>query len=52
MPRYETIHITQRTRGTKQSPCLFRLKFQLLHSRQLDVGREQIDIFLVMQNCP
>ena len=26
------IHITQRTRGTKQSPCLFRLKLQLLHT--------------------
>ena len=27
-----SIHITQRTRGTKQSPCLFRLKLQLLHT--------------------
>ena len=26
------IHITQRTRGTKESPCLFRLKLQLLHT--------------------
>ena len=32
IPRHETIHITQRTRGTKQSPCLFRLKLQLLHT--------------------